>query len=88
MDNKQEQNTEFDKLLGSAQDDAKIDFGDSEADNLDDFMQEEDEPKEFSPFASVADDSFIPDEVRVGLFSGRVMLMIKTVRNKMLCLRF
>ncbi len=66
MDNKQEQNTEFDKLLGSAQDDAKIDFGDSEADNLDDFMQEEDEPKEFSPFASVADDSFIPDEVPEG----------------------
>lgn len=66
MDNKQEQNTEFDKLLGSAQDDAKIDLGGSGTDNLDDFMQEEDEPKVFSPFTSVPDDSFIPDEVPEG----------------------
>ena len=59
MDNKQEQNIDFDKLLGSTQEDTKIDFGDSKVSDLNSFMQ--DEPiMEFSPIvdekASVEDD--------------------------------
>ena len=64
MDNKQEQDINFDKLLGSTQEDTKIDFGDSKVSDLDSFMQ--DEPvMEFSPVVEEKKEEFIdePDDM-------------------------
>lgn len=63
MDNKQEQDIDFDKLLGTEQEDTKIDFGDSKVSDLESFIK--DEPvMEFSPLIDEksADVDFVEED--------------------------